>query len=102
MNTASNRNTHSRIAYTMISLVLALSACAKGEKTPDTTMAAASAPTDSSAMPMSPTMAKMTGDADHDFLRMMSDHHRGLIAIVHMTCDKKDIGSFMADAKKLD
>jgi uncharacterized protein (DUF305 family) len=86
----------------MMSLALVLSACAKGEKTPDPTVAPASATTDSSAMSMSPSMPKMTGDADHDFLRMMSDHHRGLIAIVHMTVDKKDVGSSMADAKKLD
>ena len=44
----------------------------------------------------------MTGDADHDFLRMMSDHHKGLIVMAHMTKDRKGGGSAAADARKLD
>ena len=44
----------------------------------------------------------MTGDADHDFLRMMSDHHRGLIVLAHLTKDRKDGGTAVSDAKKLD
>ena len=44
----------------------------------------------------------MTGDADHDFLRMMSDHHKGMIAMAHMTKERSDVGSAAADAKKID
>lgn len=44
----------------------------------------------------------MTGDADHDFLRMMSDHHKGLIAMVHPTLDKKENLAVKGDASKLD
>ena len=44
----------------------------------------------------------MTGDADHDFLRMMSDHHKGMIAMAHMTKERKNIGSAAADARKID
>lgn len=44
----------------------------------------------------------MTGDADHDFLRMMSDHHKGLILMAHMTIERKEGGSAVADARKLD
>lgn len=47
-------------------------------------------------------MAKMTGDADHDFLRMMSDHHKGLIVLAHMTKERTDVGAARADASKLD
>jgi uncharacterized protein (DUF305 family) len=47
-------------------------------------------------------MAGMTGDPDHDFLRMMSDHHKGLIQIAHMTKDRKDVGTAAVDATKLD
>ena len=49
-----------------------------------------------------PAMPGMTGDADHDFLRMMSDHHKGLIAMAHMTKERKDAGGAVADAVKLD
>ena len=48
-----------------------------------------------------PGMA-MTGDADHDFLRMMSDHHKGMIAMAHMTKERTDVGSAAADAKTID
>lgn len=33
-------------------------------------------------------MAQMTGDPDRDFLRMMSDHHKGLIAMAHDAKEK--------------
>lgn len=64
---------------------------------PDT-MAAA---TSSSSTGMS-GMADMTGDPDHDFLRMMSDHHKGLIAMVHPTIDSKENLAVKGDASKLD
>ena len=44
----------------------------------------------------------MTGDADRDFLRMMSDHHKGMILMAHMTKERKDGGPASADARKLD
>ena len=47
---------------------------------------------------------RMTGNADQDFLRMMSDHHRGLIAMAHLSTegDKKGSAQAQADAQKLD
>ncbi|MEO7521043.1 MAG: DUF305 domain-containing protein [Gemmatimonas sp.] len=48
-------------------------------------------------------MAGMTGNADQDFLRMMSDHHKGLVAWAHMTKDGKgSTEAVRADARKLD
>jgi len=44
----------------------------------------------------------MTGDPDRDFLRMMSDHHKGLIAMVHPTLDSKEKLSIKGDAAKMD
>ena len=44
----------------------------------------------------------MTGDADRDFLRMMSDHHKGLVAMAHMTKEQKPAPGASADAAKLD
>ena len=88
-------------------------ACSTGsDKVPADTAAAvasapASAPTDTGMRNMKPMdnmngMANMTGDADHDFLRMMSDHHKGMIAMAHMTKERNDVGSAVADAKKID
>lgn len=45
---------------------------------------------------------QMTGDPDHDFLRMMSDHHKGMIAMAHMTKEQKPAPGSAADATKLD
>lgn len=48
-------------------------------------------------------MAGMTGNPDRDFLRMMSDHHRGMIALAHATVDRKDASAGVReDARKFD
>ena len=48
-------------------------------------------------------MSGMTGNADRDFLRMMSDHHKGLIALAHATVDRKDASAGVReDARKFD
>lgn len=44
---------------------------------------------------------KMTGDPDRDFLRMMSDHHKGLTTMAHGATEAKS-AQVVADAKKLD
>jgi uncharacterized protein (DUF305 family) len=90
----------------------ATGACARSEKRADSTSSTPNAPAASAAtsgdsmaghdMSGMQGMANMTGDADHDFLRMMSDHHKGLILLAHMTKDRKDVGTAAADAAKLD
>ncbi len=47
-------------------------------------------------------MAHMTGDPDRDFLRMMSDHHTGLIALLHPTIEMKANLASKVDARKMD
>lgn len=48
-------------------------------------------------------MGGMTGNPDQDFLRMMSDHHKGLIAMAHPTMEGKgSTAAVKADARKLD
>jgi len=79
--------------------ILVAGACSSADKAADTTVAAApeattnAAPMGGSAMNSSDSMSgmkkdagmkgmggmAMTGDADRDFLRMMSDHHKGMI-----------------------
>ena len=95
----------------LIPIALGVAACSTRDKAADTTTAAPVAAatgmkpdsmTDAGAAGAMPGMATASGDPDHDFLRMMSDHHKGLIALVHMTQDRSGIGSARADATKLD
>ena len=99
----------------VLAAVVAVGACAKSDKAGDslaagagvsaTATTAAPAVGDSMAghdMSAMQGMSNMTGNPDHDFLRMMSDHHKGLILMAHMTKDRKEGGTAVADATKLD
>ena len=109
---------------------LALAACSSGNKAGDAADSAATpaptpaatatpAPMDTmSGMNMGGSSAKasgsdmkggasmagmvMTGNPDHDFLRMMSDHHKAMIAMVHLTKEQSPASGAVADAAKLD
>ena len=90
----------------LAALVAGVGCSSKDSKAADTAAAmptpAVSAMKDSMpAMGAMPGMA-MTGDADRDFLRMMSDHHKGMIEMAHMNKDRKGGGASVADAKKID
>ncbi len=61
----------------------------------------AAAPKDSAAMGGMAGMA-MTGDPNRDFLRMMSDHHKGLIAMAHQTIENKEKLAVKDIARRLD
>lgn len=63
--------------------------------------AAATSDTAKSGMGNMAGMA-MTGDPDHDFLRMMMDHHKGLIAMAHPTIESKEKLAVKPLAKRLD
>ena len=82
-----------------------LLAAACGPKVEDAKVAADSAatvPSDSSGMGDMAGMS-MTGDPDRDFLRMMSDHHKGLIALAHETMEAgRGTAESRADARQLD
>ena len=100
-----------RIPLAASTLALSL-ACGTNDRKADTSAAvmaasATAAPgtmsmADSSRMGGMSGMANMTGDPDRDFLRMMSDHHKGLIAMAHQAKDRAGIGTASADATKLD
>ena len=90
-----------------------ISGCSKGDARPDSATAAPMAVAPIETTTPHDTMAgmqgmsnmqgmSMTGDADRDFLRMMSDHHKGMILMAHMTKDRKPAGRSAADAAKLD
>jgi len=94
----------------MLISFVALSACSpKANSTADSTAAASSGSMSASADSTTHStntqmsgMGNMTGDPDRDFLRMMSDHHKGLVAMVHPTLDKKENLAVKGDARKMD
>lgn len=105
-----------RRALVAVLVLTTAAGCSKRESKADSLAAGANAPV-TSATPadsmsgmqgmsgttgMQHDMANMTGNADHDFLRMMSDHHKGLIVLAHMTKDRKQGGTAVTDASKLD
>ena len=79
-------------------------ACSSRDDTAADANASASADTSASATPLpDPNMQMaMTGDPDHDFLRMMSDHHTGMIQMVHAAVEREDAPGIKADAQKVD
>jgi uncharacterized protein (DUF305 family) len=98
----------------VIGLGIALPACsskdaAKTDSSAAATPVAAAAPAaapaaDTSAHAAATGMGNMamTGNPDQDFLRMMSDHHKGLIAMVHLTVESKDKITTKPIAARLD
>ncbi|CAN5861245.1 hypothetical protein BH11GEM2_BH11GEM2_22290 [soil metagenome] len=75
---------------------------ARGAASADQPMAGVNVDASMKGMQDSAKMAgmAMTGDADHDFLRMMSDHHKGLTVMAHGAKEMKL--PVAADATKLD
>lgn len=96
--------------------ITAVTACSRGsdantDSTASRAMAAATPtkidsamhPVDSmSKMAGMSGMANMTGDADHDFLRMMSDHHKGMILMAHETIESQEKFSVKPIATRID
>lgn len=77
----------------MLAALATLACSTKDQSAEAGDTAAASGVVASDSMPASAHagmqgMANMTGDPDRDFLRMMSDHHTGLIAMSHDAKDK--------------
>lgn len=97
--------------FAALALVLAtVAGCAKSDTAADSLAGGANAPVTTTAMGGDSGMAghdmagmaNMTGDPDRDFLRMMSDHHKGLILMTDLTKDRKDGGTVVADAIRVD
>ena len=90
-----------RRAGAALILLLAPACGPKAEDANPAADSAAAVPADS-AMANMPGMA-MTGDADRDFLRMMSDHHKGLIAIAHESMEEgRGTPQSRTDARSVD
>lgn len=87
------------IARGLVSLGLVSTALACAPKSDD--QATAAADTASIASAAQPEMASAM-PPDQEFLRMMSDHHSGMILMVHEAMERKDKIASLADAKKID
>lgn len=95
-----------RAPVALLALLLLADACGPKAETGNTsadTTAVAAAP-DTAAAGHDMAGMSMTGDADRDFLRMTSDHHKGLIALAHesMTKGGRGTAQSQADAGILD
>lgn len=88
------------VGLALASSAATVNACGtKGDaKAEAVTMSAAATPVPSVEMGSSAKTANpgaamgamaMTGDPDHDFLRMMTDHHKGMILMAHETIESK-------------
>jgi uncharacterized protein (DUF305 family) len=94
-------------------VLLGIAACSpKDSGTTDTSSAGVAKPVPSAMTPVTAASDStnhagmsgmaMTGDPDRDFLRMMSDHHKGLIAMAHETIERKETLAVKPIARRLD
>ncbi|MDB4879665.1 MAG: putative lipoprotein [Gemmatimonadetes bacterium] len=105
--TLASRSTRTTLAAGLLAMALA-AACGKGADTADGG-AAAGATGSARAMPMDGGMAghdmsamsPATRNADHDFLRMMSDHHEGLLVMTGMAKDRAG-STASSDARRME
>lgn len=109
----------SNLSPATIGAMLVLSSACTSKEAQKAESAAATTPTHSSSMAADSasmmakhsdsTMGGMamgnmatTGDPDHDFLRMMTDHHKGLIQMAHETIESKDKLAVKSIAERID
>ena len=94
-----------RVSALLIAVALIATACGRSERDPGSDTAAGTvardtgmAGMDHSAMTANRGPAK---DADHEFLRMMSDHHEGLIEMASAAMNKGSTPQVQGDAHQL-
>lgn len=83
---------------TLFATMAFTAACARADTDADTARASAPPPADATPSAASRAPAK---DADHEFLRMMSDHHQGLIAMASAAMTKASTDQVKGDARTL-
>ncbi|MDQ3674369.1 MAG: DUF305 domain-containing protein [Gemmatimonadota bacterium] len=90
---------HKTLLFAPIAL-LALAACGKADSRDSDSLAVAGATADTmSTMPgMSNTPAR---DADQEFMRMMVDHHEGMVAMADTAAKKAATADVRSDATKM-
>lgn len=78
-----------------------LAACAPGDETSDTAPGAQSDSAAGTATTAASSSRPAARDADHEFLRMMVDHHEGLIEMASAAMTKASRSSTQGDAHQL-
>lgn len=91
------------VSLAFASGAILLVACARGDEPNAGTTSAAAIDTSAgvAAIPMSDTNRLPASDADHEFLRVMSDHHEGLIQMATAAMTQAAQSSTRADAHQL-
>lgn len=108
---SAHRSKRQTVALALAAFAAAAAACSKPDTPPADTAAAAAPAATSTGTDTGMTgmdHSKMAGmshgpakDADQEFLRMMSDHHEGLIKMMDAAMEKASSATAKADAKKL-
>ena len=104
-----HRASLTRLTSPLVAVLAIAMACTAPADRRDDARVPAAAPASDTARPATAgtkddrsAMPGMTGDADHDFLRMMSDHHKGLILLAHEAKDRPKPSATIADGRTLD
>lgn len=94
---------HSRFARSAFVIpLLALAACARGDRAAsDTAAPPAESAAGMAAMPGHDMNRPPAKDAEHEFLRMMADHHEGLVQMATAAMTKASQSATQGDAHKL-
>lgn len=103
------RSSHVSLTSGLLAGLVIAAACTAPSDRRDEARTPAAAPALDTAHPAAASkeagmseMSGMTGDADHDFLRMMSDHHKGLILLAHQAKDRPKPSATIADGRAVD
>jgi uncharacterized protein (DUF305 family) len=98
-------STPSQTVLSLLAAALVVAACADGrESASDDSVAGSAADTGMAGMDhsrMPGTNRAPAKDADHEFLRMMSDHHEGMIVMMGAAMERATSATAKADARKL-
>ena len=82
-------------------LVLGIAACARGERASDTALPAADSAAGMAAMPGHDMNRPPARDAEQEFLRMMADHHEGLVRMATAAMSEASQPTTQGDAHNL-
>ena len=88
--------------WTLAALLIGIGSCSRGDRTAsDTTAASGDSAAGTAAMPGHDMNRPAARDADQEFLRMMVDHHEGLVQMATAAMSKASKSATQGDAHNL-